>query len=216
MAPEALTADRLHREIKTLIMRGRFAPGMPVALQAMADAFGTSISPVRDALNRLVGERMIETQGGGGFVMPAITYRRAYYLYALHADQVRMVIKAVEEPANIGLPPASLLDNSPDPHSIVAATAELFSSLASCSPNPEHLDTIVGTGERLAVLRLHEGEVTRRSEELLALWNVTHSGNKNATRTAMGQYHRRRLLRADKISAAAARWMPDNEMPEGL
>lgn len=70
MAPEALTADRLHRDIKALILRGYFGAGLPLTVHAMAEAFGTSISPVRDALNRLVGERLVEMQGAA-----ALRYR---------------------------------------------------------------------------------------------------------------------------------------------
>lgn len=205
MSPDAFTADRVHREIKKLIMAGKFTPGLPLTVQALADEFGTSTSPVRDALNRLVGERLVETQGGGGFALPEITRRTAYHLYSYHADLVRTIVKVMVRLDELGSPPAFIVNKSAQAQSLAYATAEFFSLMAACSPNPEHLDAIVQAGERLAILRLHEGPIGRQGEELATLWNVTRSGNRNATRVAMWQYHRRRLLRADEIASAAAR-----------
>ena len=205
MAPDAFTADRVHREIKQLIMAGKFKPGLPLVVQTLAETFGTSISPVRDALNRLVGERLVDMQGGGGFALPTVTRRSAFHLYSWHADIVRLIVKVMVRIEEIGAPPGILLNRKANIGDIAAATAEFFSSLGSCSPNGEHLDAIIHAGERLAILRLHEGSIGRQGEELAALWNITRSGNRNATRVAMWQYHRRRLVRADEISLASTR-----------
>ena len=204
MAPEALTADRLHRDIKGLIMRGHFTPGRPLTVQALADEFGTSISPVRDALNRLVGERLVEMQGGGGFAIPAITPRNTHDLYALHADLVRAAVKNADGFDTMIGPPLELVEGIADARSIALVTAEFFALVAGCSGNLEHFDAVTATGEGLGVRRLHEGGTIRQGIELTALWNVTKSDNKSAIRSAMWQYHRRRLLRVDEISVAAS------------
>jgi DNA-binding transcriptional regulator YhcF (GntR family) len=205
MSPEAFTADRVHREIKALVMAGKFTPGLPLTVQSLADEFGTSTSPVRDALNRLVGERLVEMQGGGGFALAEIDRRSAYNLYSFHGDLVRTIVKVMVRFDELGAPPACLLNKTAQGLTLAQATAEFFALTAACSPNPEHLDAIVQVGERLAVFRLYEGAIGRRGEELATLWNVTRSGNRNATRVAMWQYHRRRLLRADEIFSAATR-----------
>jgi DNA-binding transcriptional regulator YhcF (GntR family) len=216
MAPEALTADRLHRDIKGLITRGHFAPGLPLNVQAMADEFGTSISPVRDALNRLVGERLVEMQGGGGFAIPAITPRNTHDLYALHADLVRAAIKNAESFDKMIGPPSELVEGIADARSIALVTAEFFTLVAGCSGNLEHFDAITGAGDRLAVRRLHEGGTTRLGLELAMLWNVTKSGNKSTIRSAMWQYHRRRLSRVHEISIAASQLDRSQESAEIL
>ncbi|RSU54898.1 GntR family transcriptional regulator [Sphingobium yanoikuyae] len=205
MSPEAFTADRIHREIKELIVAGKFTPGLPLTVQSLADDFGTSTSPVRDALNRLVGERLVDMQGGGGFALPGMTRRTAYHLYSFHGDLIRTIVKVMARLDELGPPPAFLLNKTAGGVALAHATAEFFALTAACSPNPEHLDAIVQIGERLAVLRLHEGAIGRQGEELATLWNVTRSGNRNATRVAMWQYHRRRLLRVEDISASATR-----------
>lgn len=216
MAPEALTADRLHRDIKALILRGYFGAGRPLTVHAMAEAFGTSISPVRDALNRLVGERLVEMQGGGGFAIPAITTRNTYDLYALHAELIRAALKDAQSFAAVGQPSAQVVARVPDHHSVADATASFFIRLAGCSANMELQDAIMGLGERLAVRRLCEGAAKRHAEELIALWNLTEKGNKSAIRGAMWQYHRRRLLRAQEIADAASKWISSEFDPEIL
>ncbi|PZU64573.1 GntR family transcriptional regulator [Sphingobium sp.] len=203
MSPESVTADRIHRELKRNIVEGQFAPGGVLGLQNIARIFGTSISPVRDALNRLVGERIVELQPGGGFTVPIFDKRKAFHIYSWHAEVVRAVVKVMDRLDHLGSPPEMLSDTSLEAGVIARATSEFFTALASCSPNPEHLVAIEGLGERLHILRLHEGMLSRQAEELGSLWKLAGTGNRNATRVAMWHYHRKRLLRAGEICEAA-------------
>jgi len=202
MSPESVTADRIQRELKLNIIDGRFPPGAVLGLQLIAGMFGTSISPVRDALNRLVGERIVELQPGGGFAVPIFDSRKAYNIYSWHADIAKAIVKVMDSLDQIGSPPAFLGEGRSEPVAIAGATAEFFNALASCSPNPEHQVAIEILGERLHILRLHEGMLSRQAEELGSLWKLARSGNRNATRVAMWHYHRKRLLRASEISEA--------------
>lgn len=52
--------DRIHRQLRDLLMRGRFQPGQPLKIQEMADLFGTSTQPVREAIRQLVAENALE------------------------------------------------------------------------------------------------------------------------------------------------------------
>jgi len=52
--------DRIHRQLRDLLMRGRFQPGQPLKIQDMADLFGTSTQPVREAIRQLVAENALE------------------------------------------------------------------------------------------------------------------------------------------------------------
>jgi DNA-binding GntR family transcriptional regulator len=53
-------ADRVYRRIRTLILSGELAPGEPLRQEALADGLGTSRTPLREALNRLATEGLIE------------------------------------------------------------------------------------------------------------------------------------------------------------
>lgn len=52
--------DRIHQQLRDLLMRGRFQPGQPLKIQEMADLFGTSTQPVREAIRQLVAEKALE------------------------------------------------------------------------------------------------------------------------------------------------------------
>lgn len=59
-------ADQLHRILVERITTGGFAPGARLDLQSVADEFGVSRTPVRDALARLERDRLIETRPRSG------------------------------------------------------------------------------------------------------------------------------------------------------
>jgi len=201
MSPEAITADRVYHDLKQQIMSGQFKPGASIGLASTAEMFGTSISPVRDALHRLVGERIVDTIEAGGFSVPSITSRTVQQLYGWHADIVRVALKAMTKPERIG--PFPGLRHGEDAEAIAAVAAELFERIGFCSANPEHHAAIISAGQRLHPIRLKENLLQNIASELETLWNVTRSANKTALRLAMWHYHRRRLLKAKQLCAAA-------------
>ena len=72
MSPEPITADRIYRRLKQDILDGILRPGAPLVVQALADHYGVSISPVRDSAHQLVGEQLLASNLGGGFVVPLV------------------------------------------------------------------------------------------------------------------------------------------------
>lgn len=64
--------DRAYASLKSALLAGRFAPGDRIVLRDVADDLGISLTPVRDAVNRLIAERILERgtggQGGGATV----------------------------------------------------------------------------------------------------------------------------------------------------
>lgn len=61
--------DRLRSDI----LRGHFPPGSPLRLQALKDRYGLSFSPLREALNRLQSERLVEGFAARGFRVPGVS-----------------------------------------------------------------------------------------------------------------------------------------------
>jgi DNA-binding GntR family transcriptional regulator len=49
---------------------GRYAPGVKLILRDLAQEFDVSLTPVRDALNRLVGERILEMHANRTIAVP--------------------------------------------------------------------------------------------------------------------------------------------------
>lgn len=67
--------DRAYAALKSALLEGRFAPGERIVLRDVADDLGISLTPVRDAVNRLTAEKILERGGvgsGGGATVPLL------------------------------------------------------------------------------------------------------------------------------------------------
>jgi DNA-binding GntR family transcriptional regulator len=52
-APRGTLQDHVNRQLCELILNGEIAPGQLITTRALAEAFGVSAMPVREALRRL-------------------------------------------------------------------------------------------------------------------------------------------------------------------
>ena len=59
--------DRIHGEIKAMLFGLRLPPGERINESALARELGASRTPVREALNRLLGEGLVDVVAGKGF-----------------------------------------------------------------------------------------------------------------------------------------------------
>ena len=65
--------ERVYCALRDRLMRGGFEPGQKLKIAQLAEAFGTSAMPVRDALNRLTVERALETLPSRTVRVPALS-----------------------------------------------------------------------------------------------------------------------------------------------
>lgn len=68
--------DHVYSELKQSFMIGEFVPGQRVTLPELAEAFGTSQMPVREATSRLVVARAIEAMPRRSLRVPLATVER--------------------------------------------------------------------------------------------------------------------------------------------
>ena len=66
-------ADTVYDRMRWDIVRGELAPGMPLRLEQLKDRYGAGFSPLREALNRLQGERLVVSQALRGFVVAPLS-----------------------------------------------------------------------------------------------------------------------------------------------
>jgi DNA-binding GntR family transcriptional regulator len=57
--------DRAYVSLKSALLAGRLAPGERLVLRKVADDLGISLTPVRDAVNRLIAEKVLDRGGLG-------------------------------------------------------------------------------------------------------------------------------------------------------
>lgn len=203
MSPEPVTAERVYRRLKLEVISGRFRPGSLVISQLISKEYGTSITPVRDAMQRLVGERLLEHHEGGGFEIPRLTADGLRDLYIWHGQVLRLAVKQGQPMDQVGDMRGALEELDPDDSFAMAQrTAELFKRAAKASSNLEHAVAIETIGDRLFAARQHESLLGGQKPELIAVWDAFASGQDSTARDSIWAYHRRRIRRASAVLKA--------------
>ncbi len=68
--------QRVYQQLREALMQGRFSPGDPVTLRALAKAFGTSAMPVREAVRQLVAEQALVVNPNRSVIVPLLSAER--------------------------------------------------------------------------------------------------------------------------------------------
>jgi DNA-binding GntR family transcriptional regulator len=201
MSPEPVTAQYIYEQLKAEIVAAAYTPGRSLNLNQLAQHFGTSITPVRDAIHRMVGERLVDLHPGGGFRIPVQTSASLHALYRWHDALVRQAMKL---PLSAGSrEQLAAIQFDPDaPQQIARAATCVFEVLAGSSGNTEYIYAIANAADRLFRARLHECYVMKAvPDETLAIISIAQDGSVTTIRSAVWEYHRRRIRRSDKIAA---------------
>lgn len=68
--------EAVYRRLRDHLMQGDYAAGEILGIQELADAFGTSAMPVREALRRLAAQRAVEPMKSRSMQVPAMSAER--------------------------------------------------------------------------------------------------------------------------------------------
>lgn len=68
--------DAAYGQMRQALIDGRFSPGQTFTIRALAQAFGTSPMPARDALKRLVAERGLDLLPNRSVIVPKMSRSR--------------------------------------------------------------------------------------------------------------------------------------------
>jgi DNA-binding GntR family transcriptional regulator len=108
-AQRSTMQDHVYRQLCDLILNGEIAPGQLITVQTLADAFGVSAMPVREALQRLTAARVLTVVSGRTIGVPPLTNSRLMDL-----RRVRLEVEAIAgqwATSNIGEAHVKRLDN---------------------------------------------------------------------------------------------------------
>lgn len=81
--------NQAYDALKSALMAGQLAPGERVVMRQVAASFGMSLTPVRDAINRLMAERVLEHGGlgqSGGARVPLVDAAQFQQLMMVRAS----------------------------------------------------------------------------------------------------------------------------------
>ncbi|MEW9613416.1 GntR family transcriptional regulator [Shinella sp. S4-D37] len=68
-----LDAEYIYTELKQMLMMGEFVPGQRLTLPQLAEGFGTSQMPIREATNRLISARALQSPPRRSLCVPEAT-----------------------------------------------------------------------------------------------------------------------------------------------
>jgi DNA-binding GntR family transcriptional regulator len=185
------TFERVYAAIKQQLTSGVFRPGDRLEPALLSDQFNASVTPVRDALHRLTGERLVEAPRHEGFRVPVLTDSTLRHLYAWHRDLVLLAIASHQSAQAIeGRQVDCERAWDGEAHERLNA---LFLELARATGNPEHVLALQSLIERVQpAQRLESLLLSAAEEEARQIFKAVQAGDRRALRKALVRYHRRR------------------------
>lgn len=191
------TSERVYDALKAQILSRAFRPGDRLDPAVLSEPLNASVTPVRDALNTMKGEGLVEARASEGFYLPQVDAPALRDLYRWNEEILRLAIRAWPSSAAYdSSAPAPALADKPPPD----ATAVLFGAIGRRSPNFEHRRAIASANDRLQAVRWAEAKVLAKTlEELKDIERSIGNDAPADLRRLLSLYHRRRLRAADEI-----------------
>lgn len=181
----------LYRQVRRALQSGRYVPGERVDPATLAAEFSTSATPVRFALYRLVGEKLLEDHARSGLHVPLPNEMALRNLYDWMERLLLMACDIGISPFPYRIPkqlsgPAAGTD-------LVKLTWQLFDAIASATAHRSLHGAVKQANDRLAPIRRAKQHLLEDSFDELALlvqhWNE-RSGS--SLKAALQDYHERR------------------------
>lgn len=180
------TFERVYASIKERLVSGDFRPGERLEPVHLSEELNSSVTPVRDALHRLTGERLVDAPKHEGFRVPVVSEVMLRWLYLWHRD---LLLLALASRALRTMPPA---DPRPDDGSPVPGRSSL-SRLAEISGNPELAHALQSLRDRLGPFERVEAQLLDDfEEEAAAIGKAMTDRDLRELRRLLLSYHRRR------------------------
>lgn len=201
--------EKLYHALRDDFLAGAFPAGTKINLRRYTRRYSASMTPVREAAFRLVGEQLFEPHPQSGFriYLPA-----AAELHALYAWNGQHLLAALH-----GTHPSVLHDilrpfraqKSGDVQScyddtvglgLVTRAGELFRAIGMATGNKEYALRIEAANHRLHYLRLAETRLFKDyARELDRLVKGDNNDVENNVRRRILTYHRRRIEQVGPI-----------------
>jgi len=206
MAPDPVLHERIYAALKAEIRSGHLRPASHIDLQQISSRYRASVTPVREVVWRLIGERLAEARQNGGYRTPVLHANHLRDLYALNALILDRGIRSCTDSELDGAiatvdPPAA----SADAKALATFAAALFESIGCATGNGEILRAIDNLNDRLAAARIAESLVLPNfRREMLTLSQRPEGPLKIMLARRIARYHRRRSPLCEAIARQTA------------
>lgn len=181
MSP-AHVLEPTYRRLKRALLNGTWPSGAKLEALRLAEDFGVSMTPVRDSLNQLVGEGLVDLVPGEGFRVAPLTEQTLRGL--LETNRILLESVSGGNWNAQSKPEAAPSDEYAD------RIATVFSHLAAKSGNRILEDFVTRIGERLHPVRRHEPEVLPKALKTLEELEDSLAASERERRAVLRRYHR--------------------------
>ncbi len=202
MAPDPVTLERIYRALKDEYLSGAYQARTRIDLQPLADRHRASVTPVREAIYRLIGERLFEAHPEGGFRIALPDPARLTHLYAWNLQHLLAALHVTGDAAlRQALETLRHLVPGTDRLALVHAVGTVFRVIGEATGNPEFAGQVEAANERLFYPRLAEAMIFRDlAREFGALSDAGATNVQKILRRRIIAYHRRRIEHAAQIA----------------
>jgi DNA-binding GntR family transcriptional regulator len=166
--------------------------GYRLEASRIADELHASMTPVRDVLNRLAGERLVQVSPGDGFFVPTLDEATIRDLLEWNGYVLLHVLR-------LNLPQAEETASLRYPMNTAERTADLFLRIARRQDNREFVAAIASNNDRLAPLRAVEDRIFGDvALEVTMLTDAFNLEDFKSLTSLVRSYHRRRKRKASR------------------
>ena len=169
------SVDRVQQHLRAMAVAYAFKPGERINEGVLAQSLGVSRTPVREALNRLCVEGLLEVRAGRGFFCRGLNAKDIFDLYQLRAAiesaGVRLTVERIDSDAIRRLE-AFLRETGPEvgdrsTAELVRLDEEFHERLMEMSGNAEMLRVLKNVNDRIHFVRWihmddHDRPMTQR------------------------------------------------------
>lgn len=200
MPTKASLVERVYIDIKRDLSDGSLAPGKRVEISDLCARFGASKSPVRNVLNRLVGEGLLEAHAHDGFYRPLVTEAKLRDLYLWNQ---RLLLMALDAAGSDDQHSQTAVQEPPSAD-IADSTEAVFNAIAALGQSGELLRAVGGANLRLrAIRKAKDLGIIKRDLEISALLSAYKNRDIEVLRTLVADYHSVRIRLVPQIVASA-------------
>jgi len=178
-----------YASIKGWLVASVWPDGHRLEANRIAEELGVSITPVRDSLSRLVGERLAELTPGNGFRVPLRSEQDLKDLLAFNLELLRLAL---------GYHGITGSSQNPASHDAASRIEALFEHLACRSDNREVHASMLSLNDRLHGTRRVDAAIGNDArDEIGGMEQLARSpGATRELLQVLERYHEERIARA--------------------
>lgn len=200
MAGRVSITESMYRTLMNRVLAGGFSPGARIDVNEIAAVDGVSPTPVRNALNRLVGAGLLVSHSNEGFFAPILSEQDLRDLYdssgALLGLAIARSVKARPPPK------LAAVDHAHADETIERRAEEAFRDIMRLCGNAMLCAALADISLRLRPARVREnGVIVNMGAELRRILRAYEAADFTELDRLIGAYHRRRIRLAPKIHA---------------